>query len=105
MMIQSGPEIGYSRLSASAILGTSGAAVAIYGYGITSGATAGVLSFFNGTSSLGSIVIQETGTISVSKSFPLGCGVVFPSGAYASFDGNVTSAVVFFRQVRTSAAS
>lgn len=105
MMIESGPEIGFKFLSASAVVGDSGKPVAIYGYNIKSGGTAGVVTFFNGTTSLaatGTFVWDETGTINVSKTFALGCGVVFPSGAFASFDGAVTSATVFYRQVRTS---
>lgn len=105
MMIESGPEIGYSALAASAVLGTSGKPVAIYGYNIKSGGTAGVLTIFNGTSSVagaGTFAWDETGAINVSRSFPLGCGIVLPLGAFISFDAGVTSAAVFYRQVRTS---
>lgn len=104
MMIE-GPEIGFTRLTSSAVVGDSGKPVAIYGYSLKSGGTAGVLTIFNGTSSVagsGTFAWDETGTISVSKSFPLGCGVVLPSGAFASFDGNVTGVTIFYRQVRTS---
>jgi hypothetical protein len=105
MMIESGPEIGFKFLSASGVVGDSGKPIAVYGYSIKSGGTAGVLTFFNGTTSLaatGSFAWDETGTINVSKSFPLGCGVVMPLGCFASFDGGVTTATVLYRQVRTS---
>lgn len=105
MMIESGPEIGYKFFSASGLIGDSGKPVAIYGYNIKSGGTAGVLTIFNGTSSVsgaGTFVCDETGTINVSRSFAFGCAIVLPSGGFASFDGGVTSATVFYRQVRTS---
>lgn len=105
MMIESGPEIGFQTLTTSAVVGVSGKPVAIYGYSIKSGGTAGVMSIFNGTSSVagaGALAWDETGTISVSRSFPMGCGIVLPNGCFASFDANVTGATVFYRQVRTS---
>lgn len=105
MMIESGPEIGFKLFAASGSIGDVGKPVAIYGYNIKSGGTAGVLTIFNGTSSVagaGTFAWDETGTINVSKSFPLGCGVVLPAGGYASFDAGVTGATIFYRQTRTS---
>lgn len=105
MMIESGPEIGFKTFAASGSIGDIGKPVAIYGYSIKSGGTAGVLTIFNGISSVvgsGAFGWDETGTINVSRSFGLGCGVVLPNGGYASFDGGVTSATIFYRQTRTS---
>lgn len=102
MMIE-GPEPGYKILAASGVVGDSGKPQAVYGYAFKSGGTAGVVTFFNGSTGAApsTAVFDDSGIISLSKVVGLGAGIVFPSGVYASFDGNVTTLTVFCRQVRT----
>lgn len=99
MFFEVGPEVGRVVITTSGVVGDSGKPQALYGYAFKSSGTAGVLSLFNGTSSLGSIVWDDTGIISTTKVVPLGAGIVFSSGLAASFDGNVTKATFFVRQV------
>lgn len=101
-MIQSGPEIGVLVLTASGVIGDSGKPQALYGYAFKSGGTAGVITFFNGTSSLGTAFWDHTGLISSTVLQPLNGAVVFPNGCYASLDGNVSRVTAFVRQTRTS---
>lgn len=102
MMIDWGPEMGQIILSGSGIIGDSGKPQALYGYAFKSGATAGTVTWFNGTSSLGTAVFDHTGLISSTVVQPLNGGWVFPNGLFASTDGNVSRIVAFVRQTRTS---
>lgn len=99
MFFQYGPEVGYKVLTASGVVGDSTKPQALYGYGFKSGATAGQMVLFDGTSSLGTVVMDHTGLISSTVFNQFGIGVVFTTGLYASFDGNVTRATFFVRQV------
>lgn len=101
MMIDYGPEVGLVILTASGVVGDSGKPQALYGYAFKSGGTAGVITWFNGTSSLGSVVFDHTGLINSTIVQPLNGGWVFPSGCFASTDGNVSRIAAFVRQVRT----
>ncbi len=101
MFLELGPEVGRIILATSAVVGTSGKPQALYGYTFKSGGTAGVLSFFDGVSSLGTIVFDDTGIINKTKVVALAAGIVFPTGLAASFDGNVTTATFFVRQILT----
>jgi hypothetical protein len=89
-------------LSASGIVGDSGQPQILYGYTIKSGATAGVLSIKNGTLATSSNVISTTGTISQEVLFTFPQGTALQNGLYASFDTNVTSATIFYRQYLTA---
>lgn len=101
MFLQFGPEVGKIVLSASAVVGDSGKAQALYGYAFKSGGTAGVLTLFDGISSVAPAAVgwDHTGTINVTVFNAPSVGVVFKNGIYASFDGNVTSATFWVRQV------
>lgn len=103
MMITNGPEVGLLVLTASGIVGDSGKPQALYDYKFKSGGTAGVLTLFNGTTSLSpsTVAWDQTGVISSTMPGAMTVGVVFPNGIFASFDGNVTRATFFFRQVIT----
>ncbi len=101
MFFTLGPEVGYKVLTASGVVGDSAKPQALYGYGFKSDGTAGQLVLFDGTSSLGTVVMDQTGIISSTVYNNLGCGVVFPIGLYASFDSHVTRATFFYRQVLT----
>lgn len=101
MMIDYGPEVGLQVLTASGIIGDSGKPQALYGYAFKSGGTAGTLTWFNGTSSLGTAVFDHTGLINSTVIQPLNGGWMFPSGLFASTDGNITRISAFIRQART----
>lgn len=101
MFFQYGPEVGYKVLTVSGVVGDSGKPQALYGYGFKSGATAGQLVLFDGTSSVSpsTVVVDTNGMISSTVFNNFGIGVVFTTGLFASFDGNVTRATFFVRQV------
>jgi len=101
MFISFGPEIGYKVTTAtSAIIGDSGKPQALYGYAFKSDGTAGVITFFDGTSGTGTAVFDDTGTVSATKIVPLAAGIVFTNGLFVSFDSHVTPRATFFvRQV------
>lgn len=98
MFFTLGPEVGYKVLTASGVVGDSAKAQALYGYGFKSDTTAAQLVLFDGTSSLGTAVMDQTGVISSTVFNNFGCGIVFVGGLYASFDGHVTRATFFVRQ-------
>lgn len=101
MFFSFGPEVSYKKLTSSGAIGDSGKPQALYAYSFKSGGTAGVLTWFDGTSSLGTAVYDHTGTINVTVfGFP-SLGEVFPLGLYASFDTNVTQVTAWYRQVLT----
>lgn len=95
--------VGQVILTASGIVGDSGKAQCLYGYAFKSGGTAGTLTLFNGTSSVApsTVAWDHTGTISSTVFNNLGIGVMFTSGLYASFDGNVTRGTFWVRQFLT----
>lgn len=101
MFFTFGPEVSYKKLTASGSIGDSGKAQALYAYSFKSDGTAGVLSWFDGTSSLGTFVYDHTGTINTTVFNGPSVGEVFPSGLYASFDGHVTQVTAWIRQVLT----
>lgn len=95
-----GPEVSYQANAASAIINDSGKPQALYQVGFLSGGSAGTLSLFDGTSSLGTFVCAITGTVSAWVYQNPGVGLVFPKGLFVSFDGNVTKATTWCRQVQ-----
>lgn len=101
MFVSFGPEVGYKVTTAtSAIIGDSGKAQALYGYAFKSDGTAGVVTFFDGTSGSGTAVFDDTGTASATKVVPFSAAVVFSNGLFVSFDSHVTPRATFFvRQI------
>lgn len=95
--------VGMIVLTASGVVGDSGKAQLLYGYAFKSGATAGVMTLFNGTSSVAPATVawDHTGIISSTVVNPIGLGVMFTSGIYASFDGNVSRGTFWVRQFLT----
>jgi hypothetical protein len=101
-MIKSDLECGYKVLSASGVVGDSGKPIAIYGYAFVSDGTAGVITFKDGTTTGGTAVFSDTGTVSSWKTGPNCVGVpMFTTGLFVSLDAHVTGATVFYRQAYT----
>lgn len=101
MYFSYGPEISYKKLTASGVVGDSGKAQCLYAYSFKSDGTAGVLNWFDGTSSLGTQVFDHSGTVNITVfGFP-SVGLLFPLGLYASFDTHVTQVTAWYRQVLT----
>jgi hypothetical protein len=99
MYFNASDTVGQVVLSSSAIVGDSGKPQILYGYAFKSDTTAGVISFFDGTSSVagsGTIMWDDTGIISATKVVPLSVGIMFPHGIFASFDGHVTPRATFW---------
>lgn len=68
----------------------------VFNIHLVSSSTASVLTISNGQS--GSVYLKLTGTISTGATFDFGVhGVLFPSGAYATVDGNIVSATIVCR--------
>lgn len=101
MFFSWGPEVSYQSFSSSSVVNDSGKAQALYRVAFLSGGTAGTLTLFDGTSSLGTAVYNVTGTISSTVIDNPGFGLVFPKGLYVSFDTNVTKVTTWTRQVLT----
>ena len=90
----------WSRLSASGIVGDSGKAIDILGYTIKSGATAGNIYLFSGTSTVNTFAwADQARAVSVEESIPLAYPTRLSGGCYVSFDSNVTAATIWYRQV------
>lgn len=100
MFFSFGPEIGYQVFTSSSVVGDSGKPQALYAFAVKSGGTAGTVTWFDGTSSLGTAVYDSNGAISLTSLFGPAVGQVFPKGLYASFDSNVTRVTVWARQVQ-----
>lgn len=100
MFFSYGPEISYQAQAASSIINDSGKPQALYKVSFLSGGSAGTLSLFDGTSSLGTFVYAITGTASAWVSDNAAVGEVFPKGLFVSFDGNVSKSTTWCRQVQ-----
>lgn len=91
---------GWTRLTASGVLGDSGQPVAVQGYIIESGGTASTTAMiFNGTSASGQAAIRMGGAVISAASVPQVTGqfpVTLWLGAYVSFDANTTAVTVFW---------
>lgn len=100
MFLNQSDEVGITVLTSSGVVNDSGKPQRLYGYCFKSGGTAGVLTLFNGTSSVSPATLgwDHTGLISSTVIQPLASGIVFSKGLYASFDGNVSSATFWVSQ-------
>lgn len=103
MFLQASDTVGQVVLTASGVVGDSGKAQLLYGYAFKSGGTAGVITFFDGTSSVSpsTVMWDHTGIISSTVIQPLSFGVMFKTGMYASFDGNVSRGTFWVKQFIT----
>lgn len=95
-----GPEVSYQAFTSSGIPNDSGKPQALYQVAFLSGGSAGTLSLFDGTSSLGTFVYAVTGTASAWVLNNPGVGLVFPKGLFVSFDGNVSKCATWARQIQ-----
>lgn len=95
---------GAQTISASAVIGESGAPIRVVSAQVTSdGVAASVLTLRNGTSGSGTIYWQGTGVISQTTApvtFPAG-GLYFPGGLFVSLDAHGTGAIIEYEQVAT----
>ena len=98
MFIGFGPEVGYKVFTTSGAFGDSGKAQVIYAWKVLSGGTLAQPCIYDGTSSLGVGALPHQGVASQWTNDNLGVGVVLPSGAFVSFDGNTTKVMVYGRQ-------
>lgn len=87
--------VGFTVLTVDGQVGTG--PVAVYGLNLTSGGGASVVALRNGTSTAGTIVIQEKGTTGQGVSFDYMNGIVFPSGCFCDVDANISSVAVFYK--------
>jgi hypothetical protein len=88
----------YQLVTADAQLGSG--TVAVYGMHIISGASAGIVTLRNGTSTGGTQIMRETGTADTGYSVNFGGeGVVFPSGCFVDINADVTSVAVWYEKI------
>src|SRR5260221_1369512 len=101
MYLSVGPEVGKTVLTASGLIGDSAKPQALYGYAFKSDGTAGVATFFDGTSSVSPAAVawDDSGTVNVTKVVALPAAPIFTNGLYVSLDAHVTRCTVFSRQV------
>ena len=91
---------GFQVVTSDIVLGASGVPVVVYGMNITSGGGGGgIVILRNGTSTAGTLLIQEHGTtsVAVTKDYN-GIGIVFPSGCFVDVDANVSAVTVFYER-------
>ena len=95
---------GTQTITASGVLGVSGAPVVIYGVSVDSGATQSIPLFRNGSTARSAILFEALGT-ALRKVFVPNIpadGAYFASGCYVSLDGNEGSdgITVWYEHVR-----
>lgn len=90
--------------AAGQAVGTSGKPTRVYHVSILSGAAAGEIKLYNGTSTSGTLYVEQLCTVvSSSNEFDYGQeGFLFPAGCYYEevVDANVTSTTITFSQER-----
>lgn len=92
--------VGYVIKTSDGVVGISGTPKLVYGMHMISGGTAGNVILRNGTSAGAGAVISMTGTINVGVTMTFGVeGVVFPAGCFCDVDANVSSVVVFYKEL------
>lgn len=87
---------GSVRLTSSNTIGTSGLPVRVYSVSLISGASASVLSLYDGTSASGNQQVSFTGTSNTGSVLNFAGGLRFPNGCYVSTDGNISSVTITF---------
>lgn len=87
-------------MTASGVIGLPGQPITVYGVNIVSTSGGGsVVTLRNGSSSSGTIYIQESGTTSKGVTFIYSEGFYFPAGLYVSVDGNISTALISYDQL------
>ena len=94
---------GRARLTASAVVGTSGKPQRIWGYSFRSGAGGpGVIKFYNGTAATDTEVFATAGSPDDVKEGVFGQqGKFFGSGCFISLDSDVSYVEVEYEQVQS----
>jgi len=82
--------VGTSNITADGVIGPSGRPIRVYSFVVHSGGTAAVVSFYSGTSSSGTKLIQIDGTINKSVVVTFEEGLLFSAGCYCDLDTNTT---------------
>ena len=92
------------RKTSDAVIIASGKPIRLFGATITSGAIAGTVSFYDGTSASGTlqrIGYGKPNQTSAVEGFPAE-GELYPNGLYVDLDGNASAVVVHAMAVVTS---
>ena len=96
----SGDRIGFTAITADGPVNTSGAAVAVYTITINSGAVAaGQIALYDGTSTIGTLLLKLSGLQDDGFTVALNKGHVFSNGCYVDIDSNTTSAVIWYEKI------
>lgn len=85
---------GTETFTADGAVIDSGAKVRIFNVTWVSGATAGILQLFNGTSATGTPYFSEAGTANQSKTVNFENGMVFANGCYVDINANCSLAIL-----------
>jgi hypothetical protein len=92
---------GTQQLTASGVVGTSGAPIRVWKWTIGSGGTAGLAKLRSGTTASGVIFAEDTGTINIGgrNLTDFGAtGLFFPNGCYCEMDVNTTAVTIAYTQ-------
>jgi hypothetical protein len=92
---------GTTRLTASGVVGTSGAQIRVWKLLIGSTATPANVKLRNGTSTSGAIFVEDAGLANQNARNVAGMGatgMLFPSGCYCEMDANTTAVVIGYTQ-------
>lgn len=89
-------------LTASGNVGVAGDPIVMYGWIIENDAnSAGVCDIYDGSSTGGTKILNDTGVASKGKIFGLnGVGVLFPNGCYVNLDAHVASVTAVYQKVK-----
>ena len=93
---------GYQIIAADGVVGTSGTPKILYGVNWVSDGTAGVMKVYDGSSTGGTLIWQETGVVNVgvTRNFGGTEGVMCPNGIYLDIDSHDVFVAVYYKEVK-----
>lgn len=92
---------GYTTIAADGEVGRTGLPKILYSINWVSDGTAGVIKIYDGTSTAGTLVYQETGVINtgVFRQFGGSEGIMLKNGMYIDIDVHDVNVVVAYKEV------
>ncbi len=93
--------VGYALVAVDGVVGTSGTPKILYSINWVSDGTAGVIKIYDGTSTAGTLVYQETGVINqgVYRLFGGTEGIVLKNGMYLDIDAHDVNVIIGYKEI------